>query len=299
MTELIEGREVWLVNSFTEQPFAGNPAGVVLDADGLSEREMQLIAAEVNNVSETAFILRPETEGADFRLRYFTSTVEVDLCGHATVAALFTLAWTGRYTSIDETRIVRAETRVGILELGMEFSGGKLARATMEQLVPEFALAPGAARAAEVLGLAEEQLASAPDIGCCSTGIWVCYVPLVDLQALAAVNIQPDLIETLWPENASFAGVYAFTFRDKQTTQGRFFSLPQYGIFEDPVTGTASGGLGAYLMDKRCIDQDAELTAHQGVEMGRAGKVVVHRNKNGHMAISGRATPLFCGRLLV
>jgi predicted PhzF superfamily epimerase YddE/YHI9 len=52
-------------------------------------------------------------------------------------------------------------------------------------------------------------------------------------------------------------------------------------------------------MDKKCIDPDAELTAHQGVEMGRAGQVLVRRNKNGHMAISGQATPVFFGRLLV
>ena len=298
LTESEQGREIWRVNSFTQQAFTGNPAGVVPDAEGLSDQEMQLIAAEVNDISETVFILPAQSPGADLRLRFFTSTTEVDLCGHATVAALFTLAWTGRIRGNDDTRNIRAETRVGVLSLDLEFAAGKPVWAVMEQLVPEFAPAPGVSQAARVLGVSEEQLATDLEIGCCSTGIWVCYVPLVDLQALAAVDIQPQLIETLWPGRDDFCGVYAFAFRDEATTQGRFFSLPQYGIFEDPVTGTASGGLGAYLVDRGRLAQDAELSAQQGVEMGRAGQVRVRRNHNGRMSIRGQAVAVFRGRLL-
>ncbi len=298
MLQLNEGREIWRVNAFTRHPFTGNPAGVVPEGEGLSDAQMQSIASELNDVSETVFILPANTGDADLRLRFFTSTTEVDLCGHATIAALFTLAWTDRITGMDESRNIRAETPVGVLELGLEFAGGQLTWATMEQLAPKLAPAPGAERAAEVLGLVPEQLAAGLEIGCCSTGIWVCYVPVADLAALGAVRIQPDLIQALWPDNDELCGVYAFAFRDDQTTQGRFFSPPQYGIFEDPVTGTASGGLGAYLMDRGRIDPGAELIAHQGVEMGRAGRVRVRRNENGHMAISGQAAPIFRGCLL-
>jgi trans-2,3-dihydro-3-hydroxyanthranilate isomerase len=298
MLQMNEGREIWRVNSFTRRPFTGNPAGVVPDGEGLSDAQMQSIASELNDVSETVFILPANTGDADLRLRFFTSTTEVDLCGHATIAALFTLAWTGRITGMDETHNIRAATPVGMLELDLEFAGGQPAWATMEQLAPMLAPAPGAARAAEVLGLAPEQLEAGLEIGCCSTGIWVCYVPVADLAALAAVRIQPDQIQSLWPENDELCGVYAFAFRDGQTTQGRFFSPPKYGIFEDPVTGTASGGLGAYLMDRGRIDPGAELIAHQGVEMDRAGRVRVRRNQNGHMAISGQAVPIFRGCLL-
>jgi len=299
MPQKKDGREIWRVNAFTNRPFTGNPAGVVPEGEGLSDAQMQAIASELNDVSETVFILPANTGDADLRLRFFTSTTEVDLCGHATIAALFTLAWTDRIIGTEGTQNIRAETPVGVLELGLEFAGGQLSWATMEQLAPRLAPAPGAMRAAEVLGLAPEQLATGLEVGCCSTGIWVCYVPLTDLATLAAVRIQPDLIQELWPDNDELCGVYAFAFRDDQTTQGRFFSPPQYGIFEDPVTGTASGGLGAYLMDRGCIDPEAELIAHQGVEMGRAGRVRVWRNKNGRMAISGQAAPIFQGRLLV
>jgi PhzF family phenazine biosynthesis protein len=223
--------------------------------------------------------------------------MEVDLCGHATIAALFTLAWTGRVSGRDETRMLRARTPVGVLELGLEFHGEELAWASMEQLAPQFAPAPGAEQAATVLGLPRSAIGEDLQIGCCSTGIWACFVPLQDLGALARIQIQPPLIQSLWPDNANLSGVYAFAFRDAHTTQGRFFSPPKYGIFEDPVTGTASGALAGYLMNQGRLAPTDELVAHQGVEMGRPGRVRVRRNPNGCMRISGQATPIFRGTL--
>jgi len=298
MTERSAGREIWRVNAFTDEAFSGNPAGVVPEADGLSEERMQQIASELNDVSETAFITPDPGGEADIRLRFFTSTMEVDLCGHVTMAALFTLAWTGRITGRDEIRTLRARTPVGILDLGLEFVGDELEWATMEQLAPEHAPAPGAEHAADVLGLPWNALTTDLEIRCCSTGIWACFVPLTDLDQLARVQIQPELIQSLWPDNDEFSGVYAFAFRDDKTTQGRFFSPPKYGIFEDPVTGTASGALGAYLMAQGRLAETDQLIAHQGLEMGRPGRVRVQRNPNGRMSISGQATPIFRGELL-
>ena len=298
MAATLNDTQIWRVNSFTNRPFQGNPAGVVPDADGLSDELMQAIAAELNDLSETAFITSDPSGEVDIRLRYFTSTMEVGLCGHATIAALFTLAWTGRLTGHDETRVLRARTPVGVLELQLEFAGNRPEWATMEQLFPEHAPAPGAARAAAVLGLPAEALADDLPVACCSTGIWACFVPLADPSQLARIRIQPDLIQSLWPDNEELGGVYAFAFRDSHTTQGRFFSPPKYGIFEDPVTGTACGALGGYLMAQGRLGERDELIAHQGVEMGRPGRVRVRRNANGHMAISGQAAPVFRGRLI-
>lgn len=298
----MSGTEIWRVNAFTTTPFTGNPAGVVPCAEGLDDARMQAIANEINDLSETAFVLPPTEDGADLKLRYFTSTTEVDLCGHATIAALFTLHWRGDLQADPEApdgrRTVRAETRVGTLELGLEFHGGKLDWATMEQLEPSFAEAPGADRAAEVLGLPPTAIAPHPQVGCCHTGIWVCYVPLDGLESLARVKIHRSRIEALWPDNPELAGVYAFAFTGDRNTRGRFFSPPKFGIVEDPVTGTASAGLGAWLMEHDLLDRDAELIARQGVEMGRAGEVRVRRNANGRMGISGRAVAVIRGTVL-
>ena len=79
------------VNAFTDQPFSGNPAGVVLDARGLTEARMQIIAREMG-MPETAFVLPPTWRGANLQIRWFTPTVEVPLCGHATIGAFHALA---------------------------------------------------------------------------------------------------------------------------------------------------------------------------------------------------------------
>jgi trans-2,3-dihydro-3-hydroxyanthranilate isomerase len=87
---------IYWVDAFTDRPFQGNPAVVVPQADGLTDFQMQQIAREVN-CSETAFVLTAATPEADFRLRWFTPTQEVDLCGHATIAAFHALAQEGRF----------------------------------------------------------------------------------------------------------------------------------------------------------------------------------------------------------
>ena len=295
--------EVWRMNAFTDQPFSGNPAGVVLDGDLLSDDQMQAIAPQLNNISETVYVCTPTEPSADIYLRYFTSTTEVDLCGHATIAAMFALVASGRVTGHNETRIIRAQTLVGVLDLGLEFADGLLAWASMTQPVPEHQLPSAPQQAAAVLGLEPAALRNDLPIACASTGIWSCYVPLVDLDALAAIVIDSELIESLWPENEQFAGVYPFviTGRDERSnslqSQGRFFCPPKYGIREDPVTGTASGALGAYLIRQGVLGADGELEAHQGIEMGCPGSLRVRQTETGAMEIRGQAVSIYRGRL--
>ena len=290
--------EIWRVNAFTDTPFKGNPAGVVPDATGLPASLMQAIAAELNDVSETVFICRPEDKSADIRLRYFTSSTEVDLCGHATISALFTLFWTGVVRGGTETKTIRAQTNVGILELGLSFAKGDLRFASVELLSPRLAPAPGAHLAAKVLGLSRQAIADGPDIGCCYAGLWACFVPLTDLSQLARVQINSERIEELWPDNPDLTGVYPFVLLDKKTTQGRFFSPPKFGIVEDPVTGTACGALGGYLIANNLLPTGGTLFARQGVEMGREGSVQVTQLEDGRMQVSGVAVPVFRGNIL-
>ena len=82
---------VYVTDAFTSKPFSGNAAGVVTNADGLSDIQMQCIARELN-LSETAFILQPDGGDHDVRIRFFTPTREVPVCGHATIAAHATRA---------------------------------------------------------------------------------------------------------------------------------------------------------------------------------------------------------------
>ena len=109
------------IDAFTRKPFAGNPAGVVLDADHLRSVEMQRIANEMA-VSETAFILKPESEENDLRIRWFTPTNEVNLCGHATIAAFHALAEEGYFgLMIDEPQSFLMETKSGVINVDVEW----------------------------------------------------------------------------------------------------------------------------------------------------------------------------------
>ena len=124
----METRRVLLVDAFTDEPLAGNAAGVVPNAEGLSEERMGRVAAELG-ASETAFLTEPSTDSdADRRVRYFTPTTEVDLCGHATVASYAALTADGvvgadatgsettDHGSVEET----LETNVGDLAISVD-----------------------------------------------------------------------------------------------------------------------------------------------------------------------------------
>ena len=295
--------EIWRMNAFTDTPFQGNPAGVVLDGDGLTDTQKQLIAPQLNSISETVYLGSPNDPEADIRLQFYTSTCEVDLCGHATIAAMFALAHSGRIAGASGVREVRAETRVGVLHLTLEFVAGKLSLVTMIQPFPEFCELPGRAQVADVLGLEQAAIRTDIPVGCATTGIWSAYVPLVGLQALAAVHVDFSLIESLWPDNPEFAGIYPFVLLgrsgDKQSmqSQGRFFCPPKFGIAEDPITGTASGALAAYLIHHGLMDETDQLEVRQGVEMGSEGRLIARQTGTGAIAICGQAVPIYRGRL--
>ena len=84
-------RILYQIDAFTTTPFAGNPAGVVLAAEGMTDAEMLAVARELNN-SETAFVLPADGSDHDVRVRFFTPTTEVPTCGHATIGAHYARA---------------------------------------------------------------------------------------------------------------------------------------------------------------------------------------------------------------
>src|ERR1035437_1036752 len=98
------------IDSFTKVKFKGNPAGVIVNADGLDDKQMQIIARELNN-SETAFLFSPDDNDCDGVIRYFTPKTEVPTCGHATIAAMYAKALEDNLDSC----VLRIKTQIGIL----------------------------------------------------------------------------------------------------------------------------------------------------------------------------------------
>ena len=230
-----------LVDAFADRPLAGNAAGVVPDADGLTDDQMQSIARELS-VSETAFLL--SSDRADRRVRYFTPTREVDLCGHATVGSHYFLFDDG----VVEAGTHSLETNVGVLDVEVTDEGFVWMTQdapTVERVDLDYD------RVADALGVEPTSLTGLSDdlpLAVASTGLPFLIVPAEYLGDLSDADPDVRAVEAL-SETVGATGVYLFTFdalERESTLHGRMFA-PAAGVPEDPVTGTASGAVGAYL----------------------------------------------------
>lgn len=286
--------EISIVDAFTDRPLAGNAAGVVPDANGLSEEAMAAIAAEVN-ASETAFFF--DSEAADRRVRYFTPTTEIDLCGHATIASHLRLLESGDI----EPGTHSLETNVGALDIEVEenglawFSGERATVRSVDLAYDPVASALGADPATMADIGADLPLAVA------SIGLPFLIVPMNFLEAVSGLDPDPDAIAEL-SENVDVAGVYAFTFdtlETDSTIHGRMFA-PAAGVDEDPVTGTASGAAGAYLREFDAFDGEFpdEIVLEQGHFIDRPGHVFV-RARTDPISVGGRAVTSISGTIAV
>jgi len=179
---------VYQVDAFTDQKFKGNPAGVVLQADGLTEPEMLDIAKELNN-SETAFVFPPVSADHDVWLRFFTPSTEVPICGHATIAAHYARAVENHMDSCT----VLHKTGAGILPVQIEKQGQDI-RVTMTQgsisIQPHFEKNI-CRKITDALGLGPEDLDPACPVQIVSTGHSKVIIGIRRRQVLNA--LQPDL----------------------------------------------------------------------------------------------------------
>ncbi len=270
----METRRTLLVDAFTDEPLSGNVAGVVPDAEGLSDDRMGRIAAELG-ASETAFLTELDGDAAaDRRIRYFTPTTEVDLCGHATIASYAVLFADDTVGAGEDV----LRTNVGDLPVEVTDEG----RVWMTQDAPSVRpVEVDYDRIGEALGV---DPAALRDVGAdlpaavASTGLPFLVVPVNFLERLGGADPDMGAIEAL-SEAHDVAGVYAFTFDAvdaESTLHGRMFA-PAAGVPEDPVTGTASGACGAYLREVGAFDGEfpAELRLEQGHFLDRPGLVYV------------------------
>ncbi|KKF39814.1 PhzF family phenazine biosynthesis protein [Halorubrum saccharovorum] len=308
----METRRTLLVDAFADEPLAGNVAGVVPDAAGLSDDRMGRIAAEIG-ASETAFLFDADEAGdgakgandADDRLRYFTPSTEVDLCGHATIATYGALFAEGAINAGDRT----LRTNVGDLEITVDDDGTVWMRQnppTVDVIDPggEGGSDLDADRLGDALGIdpaALRDVGADLPVAVASTGLPWLVVPVNFLERLGEAEPDMAAIEAI-SETYDAAGVYAFTFDAigaESTLHGRAFA-PAVGVPEDPVTGTASGAVGAYLREVGAFDGDFpdELRFEQGHFIDRPGHVRV-RVSGDEVRVGGRAMVSMDGELRV
>lgn len=262
--------DVFQVDAFTTRLFSGNPAGVVLGSDLLSDAEMQAIARELNN-GDTAFVLRPTSDDHDIRVRFFTPRTEAAFVGHATLAAHAVLA------RRDPRPVRRQAGKAGLVEVSTLDNGAGF---SIRQPPPALGRTPARDELQPVLtalGIAEDLLdpeCPARIAGSGSTRLLLALKDGASLQGLA-----PDLaaLGGLSPQIGA-AGYFLFSRKPTVANvevESRMF-CPALGIPEDPVSGNAHGLLGAHLLELGLLDVHegrAAFRGAQGHHMGRPGQV--------------------------
>lgn len=268
---------IYQVDSFTTTIFEGNPAGVVLNADDLTEQQMQKIAREMNN-SETAFIINRAGPGYDIEVRFFTPTKEVPICGHATIAAHYVYA---REHGITNGIIVQ-KTKAGILpvEILSESNDTRIVMTQAGIVYGSILEGKDKDKLSKGLNISALDIDSDLPIQIVSTGHSKVMVPIKSKSVLDSITINASLLTELSSE-IGCNGFYAFTFDSQEQgilISGRMFA-PAIGIAEDPVTGNANGPLGAYLTHYGKIGKSPDgytFDIKQGEAINRKGYMKVH-----------------------
>ncbi|MFN0145858.1 MAG: PhzF family phenazine biosynthesis protein [Dehalococcoidia bacterium] len=263
--------QVKIVDAFTTRRYAGNPCGVVTRADGLSDGQMQDIARELN-LSETAFVF-PSTL-ATFRVRFFTPATEIPLAGHPTIATMHTLVEEGRIDLSGGAKRVTQELNIGVLPVDIALDSEKNVRVVMTQAKPEFLRRLDRNLFATALGISPSDVLADVPAQVVSTGTPQAMVPLKSLDVLK--RIRPDYSHLRDLEGVGkYFSIHVFaleTFDPANRVHSRHFLASQG--FEDPVTGSATGGMAAYLW-KYGLIREGHYTVEQGHIMGRPGVVEV------------------------
>ena len=260
-------RRIVQVDAFTDRPFAGNPAAVCVLPEPADPAWMQDVAAEMN-LAETAFLVE---EGDAYHLRWFTPTVEVDLCGHATIASAHVLWEDGH---LAPGSVARFRTRSGLLTASRE---GPWITLDFPSTPVERAVDPGPISRA--------------------LGVPVAFAGSTRFDVLAEVDSEAAL-RSMAPDMALLGAIPSrgVIVTARAGSEGfdfvsRFFG-PRVGIAEDPVTGSAHCALGPYWAGKL---GRPEMVAYQA---SRRGGVVRVRVEGDRVKIGGQAVTVLRGELL-
>lgn len=280
--------KVYHYDAFSKKPNKGNPAGVVLNGDDLTETEMQDVAFKVG-FNETAFPIA--SDRADLRIRYFSPKQEMELCGHATMATIYALKTNGWLENKTELTI---ETNVGVLPIRITKNEQKEIHITMKQALPQFKKFEGSRYdLAKAIGIEEVDFDDELPIMYGSTGAWTLLIPIKSLDIFNKMEPNNKVFSSILNEipNASVHPFCLESYYEEADMHGRHFSSTFSGTIEDPVTGTASGVMGAYFAKyiKKESDMPINLIVEQGQEMNKDGQVIVNVAENNEIEITGNA----------
>ena len=287
------------VDAFTTQPFAGNPCAVIFDADELSPEQMQTIAFEMG-LSETAFLMQSET--ADFRARYFTPAEEIPLAGHPTIASIFALVQSGRLNLEDDPVTASLQLQAGTISVNVT-PQAESPIINMTQLKPQFLSTHDPAVVMPIFGLSPDDLLPDVPIQTVSTGTPQLMIVVKDHNALRRASVD-DKAYLAYRAQSDFFSPHLFCLQgatEHGQTFARHFGTPP-DTAEDPFTGSATGGMAAYLWHHGLPEQP-HFIAEQGHWMNRPGmahvEVVGPREEIQAVRVGGQAALVLRGQIII
>lgn len=287
-------RNYKVVDAFSDKPFMGNPVAVVLDAQGLSDLEMQTIA-RWTNLSETTFVLPATSPEADYRLKIFTPRSELPFAGHPTLGSAHAVLEAGRF-SPRSGKLVQ-ECGAGLINIAVSGDGKdrtltlSMPPATIRSLTDDEVNELEA-----ILGVAvqRDEAPAIIDVG----AVWV--VARLD-HAQAVLDLKPDYARSAKFERKLRAtGLSIFgSYNDSHGgIEVRSFA-PSCGVEEDPVCGSGNGSIGFFRANREMALPDSySYTASQGRQLGRDGQVSVMINGKGEVSVGGKCITCVDGKLV-
>ena len=258
--------KVYTLNAFAKTDNGGNPAGVVLNADALSENDMKRISNLVG-FSETAFVTKSSL--ADFKVRFFTPNEEVDICGHATVATFHTLEVKDKIS----TGTYFQETKAGILRVAVKDDYTIM----MTQNTPQFYEVIDKQEIANSLNISINKIIEDLPVQIVSTGLKDIIIPIKNIDTLNHINPNFSMISDI-SRKYNTIGYHLFTLETLYGSNAHCRNFaPLYDIPEESATGTSNGALACYLFkyNKITSQQSDKLVIEQGYSMDKPSEIYV------------------------
>lgn len=287
------------VDAFASRPLFGNPVAVVLGADGLADDQMQRFATWTN-LSETTFVLKATSTGADYHLRIFHPTGELPFAGHPTIGSAHAVLEAGIVTPRDGRMIMQCGA--GDLPIRIDGSGPDrriYVEAPEARIVHEYATSLEAISGAVGAPLVE----GSPPVSIDNGPVWL-FVRVDSPETV--VRLAPDMSAVArLSRDFSLTGIAVFAIAGQGESRGEEAAVwircfaPAVGVPEDPVTGSANAALPAHLARYGLLDHTGRAyVASQGTAIGRDGRVHVRvLDDSGRAEIGGQAVTVIDGEV--
>jgi len=286
------------VDAFTQTALGGNPCAIFFNCEEMLDETMLAVTREMN-LSESAFVL--PSKNADFGARFFTPMGEIPMAGHPTIATIHALIDCGQLDLQNETTFVTLELKVGPIPVEIYAPKGGMVQITMSQKTPQFLKLYEPKEVLPIFGLKENDLAENSPIQTVSTGTPQLMIHVRDLHALRKINVDSHAYQILHQKGDWFSS-HIFCLQGI-TEKGRTFARhlsPPPDLFEDPFTGSATGGMAAYLWHYHHLEKP-DFIAEQGHWLNRPGQafvqVIGNRDSIKTVKVGGTAVTVLTGKL--